>query len=153
MNVRMLRGGLVSTAINLESISDDFLRFAWLNLAPEARARILANSPKTCWLFGAGASYHYDLNAFGVPVPLANGFFKALHKLPTSQGFHALIGPFVSFLNHYRGVSPEKAGEWDENIEDFMNRNSTDLENQREIAVTSVKNLNVLSHMPKSLTI
>jgi hypothetical protein len=40
-------------AINLDDIDDDFLGFAWLNLAPEARA--LANSPKTFWLFGAGA--------------------------------------------------------------------------------------------------
>jgi hypothetical protein len=24
------------------------------------------------WLFGAGASHHYNLNPWGVPVPLAN---------------------------------------------------------------------------------
>ncbi len=119
-------------AVNLEQIDDDFLGFAWLNLAPEARARIRADSPKTFWLFGAGASHHYALNAFGVPIPLANGFFKAFHRLPTSQGFHAYIGPFSSFLEHYRGVSPEKAWEWDENIEDFMTSVERRLDELRE---------------------
>ena len=121
----------MSTAVNLEDIDDDFLGFAWLNLAPEARARILAKLPKTFWLFGAGASHHYDLNAFGVPLPLANGFFEAFYKLPTSQGFHAHIGPFISFLEHYRGVPPEKAGEWRENIEDFMTSIESELEELR----------------------
>jgi hypothetical protein len=122
----------VAAQMNIDIINDDFLRFAWLNLAPEARARILVNSPKTCWLFGAGASHHYDLNAFGLPVPLANDFFKALHKLPTSQGFHAHIGPFVSFLKHYRGVPPEKAGQWEENIENFMTSVESELDRLRE---------------------
>jgi len=122
----------VCAAINLEDIDNDFLAFAWLNLTPQARARILANSPKTFWLFGAGASHHYALNAFGVPVPLANGFFKAFNKLPTSQGFDAHVGPFISFLEHYRGVSPEKAGEWNENVEDFMTSVERELEELRE---------------------
>jgi hypothetical protein len=71
-------------AVNLEDIDDSFLSFAWLNLTPEHRTRILSKSPKTFWLFGAGASHHYDLNAFGVSVPLANGFFEAFHHVPTS---------------------------------------------------------------------
>jgi len=106
--------------INLDHIDDGFLKFAWQNLAPEHRARILAGSPKTFWLFGAGASHHYALNAFGIPIPLADGFFEAFHQLPTSQGFHAHVGPFISFLEHYRGVPPDQVSRWRENIEDFM---------------------------------
>lgn len=119
-------------SVNLDVIDDEFLRFAWLNLTPKSRARILTNSPKTFWLFGAGASHHYNLNAFNVPVPLANGFFKAFHNLPTSQGFDAHIGPFISFLERYRGVSPERAGEWDANIEDFMTSVEQELDTLRE---------------------
>jgi len=122
----------VCAAINLDDIDDEFLGFAWLNLTPKSRARILANSPKTFWLFGAGASHHYALNAFCVPVPLANGFFKAFHRLPTSQGFDGHIGPFVSFLEHYRGISPEKAGQWNADIEDFMTSVERELEELRE---------------------
>jgi hypothetical protein len=122
----------VCTAISLDDIDDEFLAFAWLNLTPKSRARILSDAPKTFWLFGAGASHHYARNAFGVPVPLANGFFKAFHRLPTSQGFDAHIGPFISFLEHYRGVSPEKAVEWDVNIEDFMTSVERELEELKE---------------------
>jgi hypothetical protein len=107
-------------ALNLDEVDDGFLRFAWLNLLPRARSRVLAKSPKTFWLFGAGASCHYNLNAFGVRVPLANGFFEAFNNLPTSQGFHANVGPFVSFLEHYRGVPPLEVARWNENIEEFM---------------------------------
>lgn len=121
-------------SFNLEVVDDSFLSFAWLNLAPEARARILAKSPKTFWLFGAGASHHYDLNAFGVPVPLASGFFKAFNRLPTSQGFDAHVGPFIDFLKDYRGVRPEQVGEWDENIEAFMTSVESKLEAVRESA-------------------
>src|SRR5262245_813390 len=92
--------------INLEDIDEGFLGFAWENLAPEARAKILVKTPKTFWLFGAGASHHYTLNASGVPVPLASGFFKAFHHLPTSQGFHAHVGPLLNFLEEYRGITP-----------------------------------------------
>lgn len=122
----------MSVGLNLDNIDEEFLKFAWLNLMPEARARLLSKSPKTFWLFGAGASHHYDLNAFGVPVPLASGFFKAFHHLPTSQGFQAHIGPLISFLEHYRGVSAEKVGEWDENIETFMTSVEQKLEEIRE---------------------
>ena len=121
-------------ALNFEGIDDNFLAFAWLNLSPRARARILANSPKTFWLFGAGASHHYDFNAFGVPVPLANGFFQAFNRLPTSQGFHANVGPFISFLEHYRGVHPLKVAEWNENVEDFMTSIEGELETLKESA-------------------
>jgi hypothetical protein len=110
----------VYAEFNLDNLDGDFLGFAWHNLLPAARSRILSKSPKTFWLFGAGASHHYDLNAFGVPVPLANDFFRALHALPTSQGFHASVGPLISFLEHYRGVPPTEAAHWAENIEEFM---------------------------------
>src|SRR5215470_6590396 len=119
-------------AINLEIIEEDFLRFAWLNLKPEARGRILSKLPKTCWLFGAGASHHYDLNPFGIPVPLANGFFEAFNHLPTSQGFSAHVGPFISFLQHYRGIPPQAVGEWNENIEEFMTSIERDIDKLRE---------------------
>jgi hypothetical protein len=56
-------------------ITADFLGFAWANLSPRDRARIMADSPRMLWLFGAGASCHYDLNTRSLPVPLANGFF------------------------------------------------------------------------------
>lgn len=121
-------------AINPNDIDPGFLTFAWLNLAPEARAKILAKSPTTFWLFGAGASHHYDLNAYGVPVPLASGFFKAYHHLPISQGFHAHVGPFNNFLEEYRGVTPETVGEFDENIEAFMTSVESELEILRETA-------------------
>src|SRR6266849_3248959 len=71
------------------SIDDDFMRFCWFSLPPSARARLLARACKTTWLFGAGASHHYNLNRFGVSVPLASGFFEAFNNLPTSQGFGA----------------------------------------------------------------
>jgi hypothetical protein len=108
------------SGVDLEKVEDDFLAFAWENLSPRDRAKVLADSPKTAWIFGAGASHHYDLNARGVPVPLANGFFNAFHQLPTSQGFHAHVGPLVSFLQHYRGVKILEVSKWTENVEDFM---------------------------------
>lgn len=117
---------------DINDVEDDFLKFAWFNLAPKAKVRILANKPKTFWLFGAGASHHYDLNAYGVRVPLANGFFKAFNDLPTSQGFHSLVGPFISFLEHYRGVSPQRVSEWDEDIEQFMTSIENELDGMRE---------------------
>jgi len=119
-------------AVLLEEIDDAFLGFCWDNLKPETRLRILAKSPKTFWLFGAGASHHYTLNPFAEPVPLANGFFEAFNNLPTSQGFQAHVGPFINFLEHYRGVPPEKAGAWCENIEDFMTSIEQELDGLRE---------------------
>jgi hypothetical protein len=124
----------VSAVINLKDMEDSFLSFCWLNLAPEARARILAKSPKTFWLFGAGASHHYSLNSFGEAVPLASGFIRAYHRLPTSQGFHAHVGPFTNFLQEYRGVTPETVNDFDENIETFMTSVESELEVLREIA-------------------
>jgi len=67
----------VCAALNPDEVDDHFLSFAWLNLTPKNRARVISSEPKTFWLLGAGASHHYDLNPFGVPVPLANGFFEA----------------------------------------------------------------------------
>lgn len=97
-----------------------FLKFAWEQLWPRERAKVLNGSPKTIWLFGAGASHHYDFNVWGVPVPLANDFIRAMHQLPTSQGFQSHIGPLVSFLQSERGISPDQAPQWSENIEGFM---------------------------------
>ena len=102
------------------SITEPFLAAAFAKLSPRDRIRILDDAPKTLWLFGAGASHHYDLNSWGVPVPLANGFFEAFQSLPTSRGFNAHVGPFVSYLNHYRGVRPDRVDEFKENIEAFM---------------------------------
>ena len=105
---------------DMRLLDDGFLRFCWFSLPPAARSRMLIKDPQTAWLFGAGASHHYDLNRYGVSVPLASGFFKAFNELPTSQGFGAHIGPLISFLEHYKGVAPDRVSEWDENIEDFM---------------------------------
>ncbi len=104
------------------------MRFYWFSLPPSARAQILARAGRTTWLFGAGASHHYDLNRFGVPVPLASGFFEAFNRLPTSQGFGAHIGPLISFLEHYRGVAPDRVAAWNENIENFMTSIESKLE-------------------------
>ena len=97
--------GYMSTPNEID-ITDQFLAAAFAKLSPRDRIRILDDAPKTLWLFGAGASHHYDLNSSGVPVPLANGFFEAFNSLPTSRGFDAHVGPFVSYLNHCRGVRP-----------------------------------------------
>lgn len=110
--------------LDLKNVSDGFLAYSWSNLSPRNRSKVMADSPKTAWLFGAGASHHYNLNSRSVPVPLANGFFEAFNALPTSEGFHAHVGPLISFLGHYRGVRPHEVSQWNENIEDFM----TDIE-------------------------
>jgi hypothetical protein len=83
------------------------------------------------WIFGAGASHHYDLNKFGVPVPLAGGFFEAFNRLPSSQELNTHVGPLVSFLEHYRGVAPRAIPTWNENIEDFMTSVEAELEKLR----------------------
>jgi hypothetical protein len=104
----------------IEDLDDRFLNFCWFSLPPSARAKMLKDTSRTTWLFGAGASHHYDLNRYGVPIPLASGFFKAFNQLPTAQGFGAHIGPLISFLEHYKGVPPDQVATWDENIEDFL---------------------------------
>lgn len=108
--------------INLDpdSMDDDFLSFCWSNLSPRDRAKVMAGSSRTLWLFGAGASHHYNLNSRGVAVPLANDFFEAFSALPTSEGYHAHVGPFISYLAHDRGVPPVEVHKWRENIETFM---------------------------------
>ncbi len=82
-------------------------------------------------LFGAGASHHYDLNQFEVPVPLAGGFFEVSNNLPTSQDLNTYVGPLVSFLEHYRGIDPRQIPAWNENIEDFMTEIKAELERLR----------------------
>jgi hypothetical protein len=118
-------------SFSLAALNDDFLKFYWFNMSASARALIGKERPQTAWIFGAGASHHFDLNPFGVPVPLANGFFKAFHALPTSQGFNAHVGPLISFLEHYRGVRVDRVGDFDENIEDFMTSVESDIEKLR----------------------
>src|SRR5579871_2485737 len=124
----------MSDATTVENMDDSFLQFCWQNLAPEARARILAKTPKTFWLFGAGASHHYDLNAFGISVPLASGFFKAYHNLPVSQRFDYHVGPLNNFLEEYRDVTPETIEQFDENIEAFMTSVESELEQIKAMA-------------------
>jgi hypothetical protein len=119
-------------AFNLDAIDDGFLTFYWYNMPASARASICAARPQTAWIFGAGASHHFDLNPFGVPVPLATGFFKAFHALPTSQGFNAHVGPLMSFLEHYRGILAGQISGFDENIEDFMTSVELDIEKLRK---------------------
>jgi hypothetical protein len=108
------------TNLDPDSMDDDFLSFCWSSLSPRDRAKVMAGSSRTLWLFGAGASHHYNLNSRGVSVPLANDFFEAFSALPTSEGYHAHVGPFISYLAHYRGVPPVGVHKWRENIETFM---------------------------------
>lgn len=91
-----------------EYMEDDgnYLRFLWDNLIPRDRMRVRKNSPKTVWIFGAGASHHYGMNARGIKVPLANGFFEAFNALPTSEGFQTDIGSLSNYLFRYRGLKP-----------------------------------------------
>jgi hypothetical protein len=114
-----------------EKASEEVLAFAWANLSARDRARVMADAPRTVWIFGAGASHHYNLNPAAVPLPLANDFFGAFQLLPTSQGFHAHVGPLISHLTHYRGIKPDSVPEWKENIEDFMTSIENDLNDIR----------------------
>jgi hypothetical protein len=106
--------------LRLDDVGDELLGFCWSNLPPRDRAKLTLDYPKTLWLFGAGASHHYNLNAGGVPVPLANDFFEAFGVLHTIQSFRAHVGPLISFLRDYRGVQAEDVPRWHENIENFI---------------------------------
>lgn len=110
----------VTPVFDPTKLPDRFLAFAWDNLPPRDRTRVLADGPKTAWLFGAGASHHYNLNLHGVPLPLATGFMQAFHHLPTSQGFQAHVGPLISYLMHEKKLTFPEVLRWEENIEDFM---------------------------------
>jgi hypothetical protein len=119
--------------IDLQALSDEFIAHCFADLSPRDRIKAFAGSPKTVWLFGAGASHHYNLNSHRVHVPLANGFFEAFHDLPTSGGLHAFIGPLISYLARYRGISAERVSEWRENIEAFMTSVESRLDRLRTI--------------------
>ena len=64
-------------------------------------------------------------------MPLATDFFKAFNALPTSSGFQAHVGPFISYLNHYRGVAPSEVSRWREDIETFMTSIEGEIEHLR----------------------
>jgi hypothetical protein len=115
-----------------ELTENGFYCFLWNNLSTRDRFRVLQGKKRTVWLFGAGASHHYALNNRGVNMPLARDFFKAMHRLPTTDGFNAYIGPFISYLHNYRGVHPLKASEWTEDIEQFMTSIETEIDELRE---------------------
>jgi len=114
-----------------ESNENGFYCYLWNNLSTKDRFKLLQGKKRTVWLFGAGASHHYALNARGVNMPLAKDFFKAMHRLPTVEGFNAHIGPFISYLLNYRGVHPLKASEWTEDIEKFMNSIENEIDELR----------------------
>jgi len=99
---------------------EGFLAYLWDNLKPKDRMKILNKNPKTAWIFGAGASHHYAMNQRGIRIPLADGFFEAFNFLPTSEGFHAHVGPLINYLFRSRGIKPNEVIKWKENIEDFM---------------------------------
>jgi len=46
------------TGVDLENVEDGFLAFSWANLSPRDRVKVMADSPRTVWIFGAGASHH-----------------------------------------------------------------------------------------------
>lgn len=117
--------------IDLENLEEGFLAFSWTNLSPKDRLKVMADAPRTVWIFGAGASHHYNLNTRGISIPLANDFFSAFNELPTSDGFNAHVGPLISFLQHSRGVKPNEVPQWTENIEDFMTSIESDLNDLR----------------------
>lgn len=119
--------------LDLENLPDGFFGYMWQDLNPRDRAKIMKGFPKTVWIFGAGASHHYNLNSRNVPIPLANGFFEAFHVLPTSEGSHAHVGPIISFLGHYRGIHPNDVSQWSENIEDFMTSIEAEINELRKI--------------------
>jgi len=103
-----------------------FLAWIWDNVTFLDRTKLLDHAPKTVWLFGAGASRHYNLNERRVSMPLAREFFAAFHRLPTSEGLQARVGPLISYLYHFKGVDISKSPDWLEDIEEFM----TCIENQ-----------------------
>jgi len=119
--------------MDVKGLNDnEFYCFLWNNLPTRDRLRLLQGKKRTVWLFGAGASHHYALNARGVNMPLARDFFKAMHRLPTTNGFKAYIGPLISYLHNYRGVHPLKASEWIEDIEQFMTSIEAEIDELRE---------------------
>jgi hypothetical protein len=111
---------------------NQFYSFLWDQLSMRDRLRLLRGKKRSVWLFGAGASHHYKLNIHGVNMPLARDFFKAMHRLPTAKGLHAHIGPFLSYLQSYRGVSFADASEWTEDIEEFMTSIESEIDELRE---------------------
>ncbi len=121
------------TIVDAKELNENgFYRFLWNNLSTRDRLRVLQGKKRTVWLFGAGASYHYAMNTRGVNMPLARDFFKAMHRLPTTDGFNAHIGPLISYLQSYRGVHPLEASEWTEDIEQFMTSIETEIDELRE---------------------
>jgi len=116
------------TIIDLEKVEEGFLGFSWAQLSPRDRLKVMAGAPKTVWIFGAGASHHYNLNMRNIPVPLANDFFSAFNELPTSDGFNAHVGPLISYLQHNRGIKPDDVPQWTENIEAFMTSIESELD-------------------------
>ena len=115
-----------------DSRENEFYLFLWNNLQARDRLKVLRGTKRTVWLFGAGASYHYALNSRGVNMPLARDFFKAMHMLPTTDGFNAYIGPLLSYLHSHRGVDLSKVSEWTEDIEDFMTSVEAEIDELRE---------------------
>jgi hypothetical protein len=40
--------------VDLENVKESFLTFSWENLSPRDRAKVMADSPRTVWIFGLG---------------------------------------------------------------------------------------------------
>jgi len=51
-------------------------KFIWENLLVKTKIGILKEMPRTVWVFGAGASRHYELNSLKVPMPLSRDFLR-----------------------------------------------------------------------------
>lgn len=113
------------------------LGFAWHNLPHKDRLTALAGAPRTAWLFGAGASRHFEMNMRGCPMPLARDFFRAFSDLPTSEGLHARVGELTSYVWHTRGITPDLFHEFDEDIEGFMTSVEAHIDDLRRSGATA----------------
>ena len=74
----------------------------------------------TAYVLGAGASHAYEVSPTGVRPPFARGFFSAYHNLAISKDFEARVGDIVNHVRDVYGLPPERFGEFDQDVEQFM---------------------------------
>jgi hypothetical protein len=74
------------------------------------------------YIFGAGASYSYDVSPANVRPPLATGFFKAFCDLDISGDIEVRIGDVISYVRENYGIPDEFFCTLAEDAETFMTR-------------------------------